>query len=122
VYLPGRPDILGSRSGKVPHPKTENDMTVMTLDQLTSIVNNILGRTDLLIETADEDDSELLVNIPKAEAKGMTQDRWQAIYNDLSEATEAPIHFDRTEDGVGIYLGLRVNYNLHQDGTHLDFI
>ncbi len=97
-------------------------MTVMTLDQLTSIVNNILGRTDLLIETSDEDDCELLVNIPKVEAKGMTQDRWQTIYNDLREATESPINFDRTEDGVGIYLGLRVNYNLSQDGTHLDFI
>ena len=97
-------------------------MTVMTLDQLTSIVNNVLGRTDLLIETSDEDDSELLVNIPKAEAKGMTQDRWKTIYNDLREATEAPIHFDRTEGGVGIYLGLRVNYNLNQDGTYLDFI
>jgi ABC-type phosphate/phosphonate transport system substrate-binding protein len=97
-------------------------MTVMTLDQLTQIVNNVLGRTDLLIETSDEDDSELLVVIPKAEAKGMTQDRWQAIYNDLSEATEAPVSFDQHEDGVAIHLGLRVNYNLHQDGTHLDFI
>ena len=97
-------------------------MTVMTLAELTQIVNTVLGRTDLLIETSDEDDSELLVNIPKVEAKGFTKDRWEAIYNDLREATEAPIHFDRTEDGVGIYLGLRVNYNLHQDGTHLDFI
>jgi hypothetical protein len=97
-------------------------MTVMTLDQLTQIVNNTLGRTDLLIETSDEDDCELLLVIPKVEAKGFTKDRWQAIYNDLQEATGAPISFDQHEDGVAIHLGLRVNYDLSLDGTHLDFI